>query len=376
MTIQSKEIKDNPLFKQFCNIRNLSPSSAHVYKGALTAYANSQNTADLEALINEADNEEEQRIRYSQRKIKTRFIQFKTYLQDNRYENQTTNDYLSKVRTFYKAFDITTPELPRNKITVRETYKDLIKKEHIQEALRTTKSNKVKALILFMCSSGTAARETSNITIQDFIEATREYHNENSIEQVVKTLSNRDDIVPTFTIIRWKTKVPYFTFCTPEASRQIIIYLKERMLKQDIKPEDRLFDIKGDSIEKAFARVNDKCHFGRKSNTYRFFHTHGLRKFFGTTMFAAGVSEMTIDFLEGRSISRTRQAYYKPTPEELKQRYLVAMNHVTIFEEVTYNDINSKEREELLMHREKERERDNQLHRLELLLAEYKALQK
>ena len=39
----------------------------------------------------------------------------------------------------------------------------------------------MKAIILFISSSGCARQETLNITIQDFIEATHEYHNSNDI---------------------------------------------------------------------------------------------------------------------------------------------------------------------------------------------------
>lgn len=370
MTKTQHNVKKEKIFQEFCKIRNLSRNSEKAYKVALNNYVKSQNTT-LTKLLIEADKEEEQRIRHSKRKLRTRLINFKIYLQKNNYENQTINDYIHKVRAFYKTNDISLPYLPNNKVTTKETYKDIIKKEDIKIAVEHAKNSKMRAIILFMCSSGTAAQETSNLTIQDFIDATREYHNENNITGVIYSLKNRDDIIPVFHIVRVKTGVPYFTFCSPEATKYILVYLQERLLKKGISNNESLFDMLPDSIQKNFARLNDNMGWGWKTSSCRYFHTHGLRKFFGTSMIEEGISELTVDFLEGRSIGKTRKAYYKMRPEKLKPVYARALNCLTVFEEVTYHDINTEEKEELLMYREKEKARDEKIRNLERLLQEY-----
>ena len=52
-------------------------------------------------------------------------------------------------------------------------------------------------------------------------------------------LEKRNDVVPTFYLKRIKTDKFYYTFCSPEASRYIVTYLKTR---QGLKLSDKLFD--------------------------------------------------------------------------------------------------------------------------------------
>lgn len=373
MTTTTHNVTKEYIFQEFCMMRNLSTNSIKAYKIALNNYTKSQQET-LETLLKEADDEEEQCLRPSKRKLKSRLIQFKIYLQQQKYETQTINDYIHKTRTFYTTYDITTPRIPMNKTKPKETYRDIIKKEDIQKAVRMAKSTKIQAIILFMASSGTAAKETSTLTIQDFIDATSEYHNETEISRVIFTLKNRDDIIPTWNILRVKTQNPYFTFCSCEATRYIIQYLHERLMKEAISQTDKLFNMLPDSIEKNLARLNDKLDFGWKTDHCRYFHTHGLRKFFGTTLLEQGISEMTIDFLEGRSVTKTHQSYYKPRPEKLKSIYLGVLNSITFLEEITYKDINSEEKEELEYYRQKERKMDERIHHLDVLLDEYSRL--
>ena len=375
MSTQTKKnniqtIYNDELFKEFCILRNLKQSSIKSYAVVLNSYVKVQQT-DLTTLINEADEEEEQRIRLSKRKIKQRLNKYKIELQKQKLTDRTINDRITKIRTFYSQFDITPPKITRKPVKNIETYKQIITPEQIRKAVNTSKNNKTRALILFMASSGTAAKETSNITIKDFIEATSEYHNETRIEQVIYALKNRNVIILFFTIIRQKTQTPYFTFCTPEATQQILIYLTEELMKRDLKEEDKLFNITPQSIQTNFERLNDCCGFGWKNNHCRFFHSHGLRKMFGSRMFDAGLSELTIDFLEGRSIGATRQAYYKPKPEELKKKYVRVLNTVSFFSDVEYHDITSEEKEELLRYREKEKVRDEKISNLERMLQDY-----
>lgn len=54
----------------------------------------------------------------------------------------------------------------------------------------------MKAVILFMANSGCAKRETLNLTVQDFIDATIEYHESDDICEIINILNNRDDVIP------------------------------------------------------------------------------------------------------------------------------------------------------------------------------------
>ena len=356
-------------FQEFCMIRNLKPQSAKAYLSPLRLYVEINN-ATLSDLIEEADMEEEQHIRTSKTKLRRRLLHYKQYLQNNNYNNTTINSYLTQVKTIYRTFDISIPDIPRNK-TRKPSYKEIIKKEDIITALNTCTNIKHKAIILFMSSSGTGAGETCTLTIQDFIDATSEYHNEIRIEQVIQVLKKRNDIIPTWHITRLKTGVPYFTFSSPESVNALLVYLQELVLKKQVCNEDLLFGMKSHSVAVFFEKLNDRCGFGWVNNTRRFFHSHGLRKFFATNMLSEGVSELVIDFWEGRTVSGTHSVYFNPSPEQLKRRYMNALNCVTIFEGVSYHDINSEEKLELERLREMESERDVKLQRLQEIVDEY-----
>ena len=60
----------------------------------------------------------------------------------------------------------------------------------------------MRAIILFMSSSGCAMAETLSLNIDDFIEATRQYHGTSDIYEVLDILKERDDVIPTFKLRR------------------------------------------------------------------------------------------------------------------------------------------------------------------------------
>lgn len=354
-----KTILNSPIFQEFTIIRNIQPQTQETYATALAKYTQTQQIT-LDELIDEADQEEEQRIRQSRRKIQQRYTQFKQTLQEENYTNSTINRYIGHITTFYNTFHITTPQLPRNK-TRKQTYKEIITTKDIQTVLEHAHNTKYKALILFMASSGTGRGETGNLTIQDFIDATKDYHHETKIEHVLTALHGREDIIPTWHIRRIKTDTPYFTFCTPEATKYILHYLSEQLLRKPLKAEDRLFGLTPESITETFKKFNDRSGFGWMNPTHRFFHSHGLRKFFATSMVSAGVSDMLVDFWEGRTIDPTHQAYFNPSPEQLKKRYSVAMDCVTILGDIRYTDITSEEKQELEELRRESVERERKI---------------
>ena len=156
--------------------------------------------------------------------------EFKKYLlQQMNMSPNTAKTYFSKLKTFYLHFEIELPHLPDAKYNkIYETnYLDLPTKEHIRQALEIVPID-LKAIILFMSSSGTAKAETLSLTVKHFIDATQEYHDNGTIKEILDKLEKRSNIVPTFYLKRIKTDKYYYTFCSPEASFHIVKYLKTR----------------------------------------------------------------------------------------------------------------------------------------------------
>ena len=361
--------------------KDLAKNTTMGYITALNLYSQ-YHQLPMQELLNEADIEEEEGIRLKRRKIKQRLLNFRQHLIEQGRQPLTINTHVGKIISTYRFYEIETPLIPNVKNMTHELIEDIPTKEHIKTVLETTNNIGLQALILFMSSSGTSRNEALSITIQDFITATKDYHHESSIENVITALEQQDNVVPMFQLYRKKTHYPYITFCTPEATKKILTYLKHRINREyykagirpdnnhTVNPEDKLFHFHPRVVNTSFERLNDKLGWGSKGN-HRFFHTHALRKFFATELIKTDMDSMTIDFLSGRKISRTHEAYFKADPQRLKQKYMQFMPQLFISEKVNVRDVTTKELRELEHYRERERKRDEKIRAMERLLLEY-----
>lgn len=329
-------MNDEEYLQELQQLRNLSDSTLSRYKIDLKHYTKYTGMT-LEQLLEEADDEEEQRIRMRKRKIKTHMLGLQQQLLTYNFEPSTVKTILSRIKAFYRTYDIEIPQIRTVGKESTETLEDIPTLEHIRVA-SSTNNLKHKALILFMASSGTGSKETLNITVQDFIDATSDYHHETNIQNVLDVLSNKKNIIPTFHLRRFKTNHNYYTFCSPEASEAILMYLKTR---KNLKPDSKLFDITGKGLVMVFQRINEKYNWGWKK-TRRFFHAHSMRMFFATQLTKAGLDYLIIQWLSGRAVPATTATYFKPSPDKLKKEYMKVVDKVSVSKVDVY-DVKSEE---------------------------------
>lgn len=334
--------EDEVLLDEFVTSRNLSHSSKVAYRDAIWVYTEFQGVS-MKKLLAEAEMEEEQGIRSKNRKIKTRLLNYRNYLQNN-YKKNTVKIRFGTIKTFYRHHDIDLPDLPplNDRQTINPTpirYSDLLSKDEIKQALKYT-DPLMRALILFMSSSGCARAESLSLTIQDFIDATKEYHNKRDIYDVIHVLKQRDDVVPIFYLTRIKTNKEYYTFCSPEAVEEILNYLLT--IETPLTPNTPLFQIHKDSVIIKMMDINKSLQFGEAGGHNRF-RTHMLRKFHASSLLNAGFSEAEVDTIQGRSKDSVHRAYFFDDPQKLRQKYIEHMNAVTINLDVNNIDIKSPE---------------------------------
>lgn len=351
-------MKNQEIIDQMAIDRNLKNSTKRRYRLALNKYSEFHNMT-LEELLDEADEEEEQRIRRKKRKIKQRLIDFRAYVFEE-YLISTAKGYFSIVITFYNHFEIEIPVLPKisekNANTIDPLrFSDLLTKDIIKKVLDKGKPL-IRALVLFSISSGCANAETMSLTIQDFIEATSNeaspYHNSNDIYEVIDLLIDREDIVPTFYMTRKKTNKYYYTFCSPEAAHAILVYLSTS--KRKLIPEDKLFKIHPNAYSRILAEMNHDLGLGKKG-TYNRLRTHQFRKFHASNLKKSGMSMDDINSIQGKAKNRINQPYFFDNPQQLKEVYIEHLDAVTINWNVHNLDMKSKEYKLL----EKELERKN-----------------
>lgn len=288
------------MLTEFIKDRNLSSSSIRNYRSAVKLYEN-LNSKSLNELIDEAEREEIQKIRWKDRSLKKRLINYRSYLYENKVET-TAIKYLTNIKTIYRHFEIELQSLPsfNSKQTnkpVEIKFKDLPTKRNIKDAYNI--ANPITGLIiLLIATSGMSKAEILNLTVDDFLKA------------------NKSDI-PIFYLTRQKTGREFFTFTTPKISCKISKYIKEH----DLKPEDKLFDISESLLTMNLQKINDELKLGRVGN-YSRIRCHMLRKYHASNLLNnTSFTIDEIDALQGRSKNKIHRSYFLNDEEKLKEKY-------------------------------------------------------
>ena len=342
MNMRDEEILDN-----FIQSRNLKPITRRGYKYVLEQYTQFHHMT-LQELLTEAETEEDQGIRWKHRRLKNRLITFRNYLQDN-YLNNTAKKNFSRVLTFYRHHEIEIHALPpfnEKNSTFPEaiTFDKLPDKEIIKHALKIADTPVMRAIILFMSSSGCARAETLKLTVGDFIEATKPYHNKTDIYNALNILKEREDVIPTFKLRRQKNNKFYYTFCTPEATTEITEYLISR--KKQLTHTDKLFKIHEIWLSNKFSELNDQLNLGRIGK-HRRLRSHMLRKFHASYLLNDGMNKDDVNMLQGKTRNTTDESYFYDDPKKLQEKYMQHMGAVTINLDVNNLDLKSPEYIEL-----------------------------
>ena len=260
------------------------------------------------------------------------------------YSLSTVKTTLSPIVSIYKYYEIEIVELPRMNLKGIRTpepivFKDLPDKTIIRKALSVA-NPRMSAIIYFMVSTGCARRETLNLTINDYINALRDYTDKTDIYEVIADIKDRDDVIPTFNVLRQKTNKYYTTYCSPEAVTAINSYLLSRT--DPITNNSPLFKINEDYFSHAFIRINEELGLG-KVGTYNRFRSHMLRKFHASALYNDGMSLDNVNDLQGKAKNKTDASYFMTNPEDLKYEYIKHLHAVTINKEVEKLSIKSPE---------------------------------
>ncbi len=329
--------------------RNIKKSTQETYLIPTKQYEKLHNKT-IDELIEEADHEEEERVRLKNRKIKIRLLEFRQYMINKKLSPTTIKSRMIRITTIYRHFEIEIPQLPPFQLQENEfeRYNDIPTIEDIKKVLKETVNKKHKAIILFMATSGTALNETIHLTVEDFIKATTDYHDNNKDLKIILTqLENQDDIIPLFEMVRLKTNYPYYTCCSPEATTAIIEFLKTR---NTLSLEEKLFKYNKTSILTMFQRLNEKMGWGRVKGR-RFFRSHALRKFNATAIEDIGFANT----IQGRQADSITNAYFKHNPKRIKEKYLEHLPKLTINKTII-NSVDSEVTKELREELKAERE--------------------
>ena len=344
--------------EQFFIDRNSSKATQDHYKAAVKLYEGTIGKT-LDELIDEADAEEEDGIRWKRRKLKTYLMEFRNHLYANKAQG-TARQYFVDIQTIYRHFEIELQPLPTLAAkSVDKTYEldydDILTKEEIIDAYYEA-TNVVKCIILLASSSGLSKVDLLNLTVSDFIKACG-CKNDNLAEQL-DFLKHQHKLIPCFKGTRQKTNKSYITFCSPEATEHIVQYLIGRnaeiqkayeqgeSIESQLNCDDKLFDISNSHLSFMLRNINDKLNLGKVGKNTKF-RMHMLRKFHSTTLINIenGFTVEEVDTLQGRSQDKTHRAYFHNSREKLYNKYLLYVDELMLFSSL--NDVTKEEYEKV-----------------------------
>lgn len=337
-------MNNNELLKTLAISCNHSEETQRIYRLALTNYASYFNQ-DLHELLAEAEEDENNNLKWKHRRVKAKLTKYRHHLLQ-KYALNTVKKHMIAINKFYRFYDIEIQKLPMiNEKSMQKAqpiyFKDLPDKEIIREAVSIA-SPFMKAVILFICSSGSGRAETLNLTIQDYIDALSEYvpRRSRNIYEIIDITNKNDNVVPTFNIKRIKTNKYYTTYCSPEAVKAINAYLLTRT--DPLTNESALFKTHPQYLINNFQKINEYLGLG-KVGKYNRFRSHMLRKFHASALYNDGMSLDKVNDLQGKAKNKTDQAYFLINPEDLKYDYIQHLPAVTIGKEIEKISIKSPE---------------------------------
>lgn len=281
-------------------------------------------------MLDIAETEEDKNISWKNRQLRKWIITYRKYVYEN-YKKSTAKSYLTLMISVFRHFEITVEKLPYfstvSAIQPTPINPDLLVDRDILRLCINVKNPLLKAVVLFMSSSGLAKTDTLNLTLRDYLIATGSDLNIHPIH-AIKEMEGKQIIGVWENLQRQKTGHQYYTFSSPESTTAINHYLltREHLNSLDLP----LFDISGKRLSDLFKNTNDMLGLGKNGEFSRF-ATHMLRRYHSTQLAEAGMEEGKIDMLQGRKPrSVLYQSYLKIKSSVLKDEYIECLPYLVI----------------------------------------------
>jgi integrase len=286
--------------------------------------------------------------------IQMDIIRFITHMKKKNNSYQTISGYISGIKHFLVQNDVITLNWNKIKKNFRSHEKVAEDRPYSHEEIKRLieiASTRDKALILILSSAGLRIGAIPGLRVKD-LKPIDEY----GIYQIhvyAKSVNSN-----------------YHTFCTPEARHAIDSYLEWRkrfgerttgdspVFRTDYNAYGRIMRQPKPATENAVTHTMDKLlkatgmrGFGLENQERKrrdIMRSHGLRKFFETNAFKAGMDNMYIRRLMGQK-SGLEDAYLHLSNEELLEGDSMHVGYVGIIDQLTVNEENRLKRENQML---------------------------
>lgn len=274
------------------------------------------------------------------KKIQSLITDFLIHLRAQDLAPRTIRGYAPAIRFFYEMNDITGLNWRKIHMTMGEDGKRGNDRPYTTEEIARMLEKvdqRGRCVILLMCSSGMR---------QGAIHSLKVGHTKIEQNQVYQI------------IVYKNTPDEYTTFCSYECTEAINRYLEYRsrcgekitpaspLIREQFDKNDpmqcasprhvgvgAIEDIIYTAIYDAGLREKKNVVKGQKKVLHDVMQSHGLRKFFNTSVVMAGMQNLYAEMLMGHRNGLAMQSYVKPTVGQMLAEYLKVVDSVTINEE-------------------------------------------
>jgi len=346
---------DDKLLRTFFNSNSYAEKTRRLYTLILNNYKEYQDLS-LEELLNEAEEEEDQGVKRRRRRINLRISDWKSQLEEDGKSPHTIRSYINAVTTFYDYYDITPPKIKNKQgdIGLEQNQGRLLKKDEIKKMVDSGDA-RARAVIYTLALTGLSQAELRKITIHQLLQAASDVLNR-QIRTVEDFIDAEDDLnheILTIFITRSKVHHRFFTFIPPEATRNIIAYLRERLYSENENlhptPDGGIFvkyngePITSHAMREVIVRAGKSAGFQMpKAKAYAWWRGHALRKYFISTIKNKTGNMELAEWLVGHKPRYTDNTYWFKDVEDLKKSYVEALQFLSI-DDGRVTDFQSKE---------------------------------
>lgn len=333
---------------------NPSNNTKRNYTLAVNSYCKFTGRTPTE-LITDAEEEVMSGVLMRQRSVKARLLGFRNHLQNLNLAPLTVKLYMSGIVSFYRTADIELPVLPRakKKVLPLEKHGEIPTKENLQAVLKICDPLE-KAILLVGVSSGLSANEIMNLTVKDF---------NDGYDEKIK--------IVTLKLRRAKVNNDFITFLSSESTDAVLEYLeyrnrtvkrndpkRERQLQKQCVMADSNFlfisrkvpdsflkthndeerKLTRDAFMKIYRGLSEKAKLNTPTGDWNMLRSHTVRKYFNSVLLNEGADSFFVEYCMGHTLDGTRAAYFRASPEKLREIYLKFVSYLTIQKEAVVSE--------------------------------------
>jgi integrase/recombinase XerD len=261
-----------------------------------------------------------------QRRVESKLKGFMAHLENEGMSVATRQVAYAAVRSFFEMHfqplrmrrgDYPTGESLGSRVATKDDLKQICEDAPLR----------IRALILFLKDTGLRVSDVRRLTYGD----------------VAEGLENNEEFIP-LQLITKKNKITAKTFLGPEAIEALKEYFKERregtrrIPPETITSKSPLFRTRENEV-KPITRSGLSSivtFYASKHGINSGFSAHSFRKYFQTALEASGINTNWIDQMIGHRMINSRDAYSRPTCEQLKESYIKAYPNLRVFKDSNF----------------------------------------